>query len=69
MYPKPTDTDEYKKARMEEFNYNMTVIHCLREAIKTANSLISRQSCPVIGPLSHEKALEFSSLLEKAYVQ
>jgi hypothetical protein len=53
---------------MDEFNYNATVMHCLREAIKMANFIMSRQSSPVIGPLSHHKALEFSQLLEKAYL-
>jgi hypothetical protein len=42
IYPKPTDTAEYKQERMKEFNYNMTVIHCLREAIKMANFIIAR---------------------------
>ena len=64
---KEEDTEEEKKRKLDEKNYNTRVSTHIKDGISLAALLYARYSAPVTEPLPYKKALEFSNLLQKAY--
>lgn len=62
-----TDTPEEQTRKLNERNFNTRVQTHIRDALGLAVLLQQRYSAPVTEPMPYSRALEFSSLLQKAY--
>ena len=68
-FVKPTSNDsvEKREERRNEMNYNLLLQKVVNMTIEIAINLHSSNTAKVAGPFSHEEALKFGALLEKAY--
>ena len=62
--PLTTDSDDLKKRRMQEKNYNLKLRKVIDEALAIAVTLYQSNTCKVAGPYPEEQALELSGLIE-----
>ena len=62
-----TDAAEEQTRKLNERNFNTRVQTHIRDALGLAVLLQQRYSAPVTEPMPYSRALEFSTLLQKAY--
>ena len=62
--PLTTDSEDLKKRRMQEKNYNLRLRKVIDDALAIAVTLYQSNTCKVAGPYPEEQALELSGLIE-----